>query len=101
MQAGQDRSQPAAIDAAVIRDLIHRLAKCGDLPPILASSEVSERTKIQELGLDSLAMITLLEEISQLADLVLPDDAFDASETIGRLAIRINAMQSTGAQANA
>jgi acyl carrier protein len=73
-------------DLAAINGLLWRLARAGDLPERLAEVHLTRETLIDELNLDSLAMLTLLQEIETETGAELPDDFIRPGMSIGSIA---------------
>lgn len=75
--------------------LIQQLATAGDLPADLATLPLTAMTTVGELGLDSLARLILLEELTAGGAGYLSDDELTSDTTLAALAARIAALTST------
>jgi hypothetical protein len=86
----------ASIDLRGLVELIHRLARQGDLPQHLLASPLGAGTRLERLGLDSLGNLTLLEELEQWTGLELPDEALDPGCSLAEVVERLNALEAVG-----
>ncbi len=71
---------------SVILPAVRALAASGALPRSLAQRTLTADTAIDDLGLDSLATLTLLSEIEERADLMLSEAEIVGLRTLGDLA---------------
>ena len=68
--------------------LIRDEAGNGTLPGRLRSVALTPQTRLGELGLDSLAKVTLLTALMDATDRYLPDELFDDGQTLAEIAAR-------------
>jgi acyl carrier protein len=65
-----------------ISETIRRLAANGDLPCRLATEHLTPATEVAALGLDSLGMLTFVDELGTKFNLQLPDEGFEPNATL-------------------
>jgi hypothetical protein len=76
-----------AVEAVI--QVIRNLAAQGDVPADLATLPLTATTTIGALGLDSLARLILLEDLSEGAAGYLADDELTHDTTLAALAARL------------
>jgi acyl carrier protein len=67
-------------------DIIRELARQGDLPRDLGKVTLNSATKLEELGLDSLAKLILLSALDERRGIYIPDQMISTGMTLGYLA---------------
>lgn len=68
--------------------VIRNEAGSGTLPGRLRNVTLTPQTRLGELGLDSLAKVTLLAALMDATDGYLPDELFDDGHTLAEIAFR-------------
>jgi len=82
----------------LIVDELKRLAIEGVLPSYVSAMTITEQTRLDDLGIDSLGRMLLLSSLMNLTDQYLPDEALQHAETIENvLSAALSGMSHTAA----
>lgn len=67
----------------VLESIVRELAAKGTLPKELKTLELKPELVLDDLGIDSLGMASMLTELEDRLDVMLPDDALEKLTTVG------------------
>jgi len=76
---------------AMLQEIVRELARKGTLPKELATLELTPDLVLDEMGIDSLGMASMLTELEDRVGEGLPDDALERFRTVGDIVAYLEA----------